>query len=82
MRIRICAPRENKPGNFRLNLPVPLWIARFSFIWKHLPAESRKFEPIAAELVKALKDFKRENGSWNLVEVDKADGSTHVMIRV
>lgn len=82
MRIRIIAPREDKPGNFRLNLPVPLWVARLRFIWKFLPEESRKYEPIAADLVKAMKKFKRENGSWNLVEVDTADGSTHVLIRV
>ena len=42
----------------------------------------REDKPIAADLVKAMKEFKRENGSWNLVEVDTADGSTHVLIRV
>ena len=82
MRRSICAPKEDKPGNFRLNLPVPLWAARFRFIWKFLPEESRKYEPIAMDLVRALRTYKRENGSWNLVEVDTADGSTHVRIRV
>ena len=81
MRISIDAPKENN-GRFRLNLPVPLWICRFGFIWKHLPKESQQFAPIASEVVKALKDYKKENGSWNLVEVQTADNETQVLVRV
>ena len=82
MRISICAPKEGKPGKFRLFLPVPLWVARFRFVWKHLPEESRQYAVIAPELVKAMRKYKRENGSWDLVAVDTADGQTHIRIRI
>lgn len=82
MRIRICAPRENGKGNFRLLLPVPLGIAKWNFIWKHVPEEQRIYAGMASQLVKALKQYKRENGSWNLVEVHRAEDNTHVTIRI
>lgn len=79
MRISIDAPRDNDK-RFRLFLPVPLWIARLRFIWRFLPEESRQYAPVAAELVRVLKMYKRENGSWNLIEVDSRD--THMEIRI
>ena len=82
MRICINAPKGDGEGRFRLYLPIPLWMARFSFIWKHLPEPSRQYAAIAPELVKALRQYKRENGSWNLVEVHTADGEANVVIRV
>lgn len=81
MRISVVAPREDSDKRFRLFLPVPLWIARWRFIWKFLPEPSRQYEPVAKELVRALKQYKRENGSWDLVEVNTTDG-TRVRIRV
>ncbi len=82
MRINVIAPREDGRKDFHLNLPVPLFMAGWSFIWKHLPKESRQYADIAPQLVKALRQYKRENGSWNLVEVHTADGRTRVTIRV
>lgn len=82
MRISIRAPRENGKGTFRLFLPVPLWIARCGFIWKYLPEEQRYWAGMARELVRALKEYKRQNGSWNLVEVQRAEDNTHVTIRI
>ena len=40
------------------------------------------YAPIASELVKALKEYRRRYGSWNLVEVHTADDDTHVTIRI
>ena len=82
MRIRVVAPGKDEGKQFRLFLPVPLGIARWRFIWRFLPQETRQFAPFAAELVRALKQYKRENGSWNLVEVNRADGKTRVEIRI
>jgi hypothetical protein len=82
MRIRVIAPREDPEKQFRLFLPVPLGIARWRFIWRFLPEEARLYAPVAAELVRALKQYKREYGSWNLVEVKTADGKTHVEIKI
>jgi len=82
MRIRICAPRENGKGNFRLFLPVPLGIAKWRFIWNHLPAEQRIWADLAPALVDAIRQYKRENGSWDLVEVHCPKDNTHVTIRV
>ena len=82
MRIRVIAPREDPEKQFRLFLPVPLGIARWRLIWRFLPEEARLYAPVAAELVRALKQYKRENGSWNLVEVNTADGNTRVEIKV
>ena len=82
MKIRIRAPRENGKGNFRLFLPVPLGLAKCRFIWKHLPQEQRFWADIAPHVVEALKQYKRENGSWNLVEVHSADDGTDVVIRI
>ncbi len=82
MRIRVIAPREDTGKTFRLFLPVPLGIARWRFIWRFLPQEARQFAPFAAELVRALKQYKREHGSWNLVEVNRADGRTRVEIKI
>ena len=82
MRIRVIAPREDTDKQFRLFLPVPLGIARWRFIWRFLPEEARRYAPVAAELVRALKQYKREHGSWNLVEVNRADGKTRVEIKV
>lgn len=82
MRIRVIAPREDTDKQFRLFLPVPIGIVRWRFIWRFLPEEARRYAPVAAELVRALKQYKRENGSWNLVEVNRADGKTRVEIKV
>ena len=83
MRITINAPREDKPGRrFRLYLPVPLSLLGWRFIWKHLPEQSRMYAPIASDLVRALKEYRRKYGSWNLVEVHTADDDTHVRIRI
>ncbi len=82
MRIRVIAPREDTGKTFRFYLPVPLGIARWRFIWRFLPEEARRYAPVAAELVRALKQYKREHGSWNLVEVNRADGKTRVEIRI
>ena len=82
MRIRVVAPRENTDKTFRLFLPVPLGIARWRFIWRFLPEGARLYAPVADKLVRALKQYKRENGSWNLVEVNTADGKTRVEIKV
>lgn len=81
MRISVVAPREDSDKCFRLFLPVPLGIAGWSFIWRFLPEQSRMYTPIAKELVRALRQYKRENGSWNLVEVNTTDG-TRISIRV
>ena len=81
MRISVVAPRDESQKNFRLFLPVPLWIARWHFIWRFLPEESQKYAPIAKDLVRAMREYKRANGSWNLIEVDSTDG-TRVRIRV
>ena len=81
MRINVVAPRENGK-TFRLHLPVPLFMAGWSFIWKHLPPESRQYAQIAPDLVRAMRQYKRQNGSWNLVEVETADKRTKVFIRV
>ena len=81
MRIRISAPKDNGK-RFHLYLPVPLFVARWGFIWKHLPEPSRQYAPVASKVVSALKEYKRQNGSWNLVEVQTADGSTTVEIKV
>ena len=81
MRISVVAPREDSDKCFRLFLPVPLGIAGWSFIWRFLPEQSRMYAPIAKELVRALRQYKRENGSWNLVEVNTTDG-TQISIRV
>ena len=81
MRINVVAPRENGKV-FRLRLPVPLFLASWSFIWKHLPPESIQFADVAPQLVKALRQYKRTYGSWNLVEVETADNRTKVVIRV
>ena len=82
MRIRVVASREEAGRQFRLCLPVPLGIARWRFIWRFLPEEAGRYAPAAAKLVRALKQYKRENGSWNLVEVNAADGNTRVEIKV
>ena len=82
MRVSIRAPRENRKGYFRLNLWVPLGIAGWRFIWRFVPEEAKPYTAITAEVVRALKEFKRENGPWNLVEVDSPDNNTHVVIRV
>lgn len=81
MRIKVVAPREDSGKSFRLFLPVPLGIASWSFIWRFLPEQSRIYAPIAKDLVRALRQYKRENGSWNLVEVNTTDG-TRINIRV
>ena len=82
MRIRVIAPREDPEKQFRLCRPGPLGIARWRVIWRFLPEEARLYAPVAAELVRALKQYKREYGSWNLVEVKTADGKTHVEIKI
>ncbi len=81
MRIKVVTPRENGKV-FRLRLPVPLFLAGWSFIWKHLPPQSRQYAAIAPQLVRAMRQYKRTYGSWNLVEVETADKSTNVVIRV
>ena len=79
MRICIDAPRDNNK-RFRLFLPVPLWFARLRFIWRFLPEDIRMYEPAAKEIIRILKEYRRQNGSWNLVEVDSQD--THIRIRI
>lgn len=79
MRICIDAPRDNNK-RFRLFLPVPLWFARFSFIWRIIPEDIRMYEPAAKEIIRILKEYRRQNGPWNLVEVDSKD--THIRIRI
>ena len=82
MRITISAPKESGKGRFNLNLAFPLALVGWRFIWKHLPQESRQYAVIAPQMAKALCEYKRENGSWNLVEVQTADGEAKVLIRV
>ena len=79
MRISIDAPKDDNK-RFRLFLPVPLWFARFRFIWRILPEDIRMYEPAATEIIRILKEYKRQNGPWDLVEVDSKD--THIRIRI
>jgi len=79
MIVKINAPRDNGK-RIRLFFPVPLWLARMKFIWKFVPPEGRQYAEMAPEMIRALQDYKRMYGPWNLVEVDSKDA--HVLIRI
>ncbi len=81
MRISINVPKEDSDGRFRMFLPIPLGLLKMKFLWRHMPPEEQKYAAIAGELVKALRQYKRENGPWDLVEVHSHDGGD-VRIRV
>ncbi|MBR2281373.1 MAG: hypothetical protein IJ863_01985 [Spirochaetales bacterium] len=81
MRIRINEPKENGSRRFRLNLPVPLGLLNLPLTWRFLPPEQKQYQPIAKALVKALKEYRKENGSWNLVEVHTHDNQD-IIIRI
>lgn len=80
MTIRVDTPKENGNGRFRLFLPVPLGLLSTRFALNFIPREYRQYSGAAHALVRALKEYKRLNGSWNLVEVESGD--THVLIRI
>ncbi len=80
MTIKINAPKDDGEKRIKLFLPVPLGLLNIRFIWKYLPPEQRQYQAIARDIVKALKEFKKENGPWNLVEVDAEDAK--VLIRI
>jgi len=81
MTIKINVPKEEGEGRMRFTLPVPLGLLNIPFIWRFLPPEQQKYQSMARELVKALKQFKKQNGSWNLVEVDsKEEGLVRIRI--
>ncbi len=80
MTIRINAPKDDGEKRIKLFFPVPLALLNIPFIWRFLPAEQRQYQGIAGDIVKALKEFRRENGPWNLVEVDSEDAK--VLIRI
>ena len=82
MRITINAPRESGKGRFRLALALPLGIAKWKFIWRHLPEEARKYEDVASKSVQVLKDYRRQYGHWDLVDVYQQDDGTRVRIRI
>ena len=82
MRIQISAPKDSGNGRFNLNFAFPLALLRWRFVWKHLPEGSRQYAVIAPQMMRALRQYKKENGSWNLVEVQTADKETRVLIRV
>ena len=82
MKIMINAPRESGKGRFRLALALPLGIAKWKFIWRHLPQEARMYEDVAAKAVQALRNYRRQYGHWDLVEVYQQDDGTRVRIRI
>ncbi len=81
MTIKIDSRKDEGEGRFRLFLPVPLGLLNIPFVWRFLPPEQKQYQTIAGEIVKALRDFKKKNGSWDLVDVHSADGDV-VVIRV
>ena len=81
MIIKVNAPKEEKEGRIHFTIPVPLSLLQLKFIWRFLPEEQRIYQSMATELVKALKQYKRENGSWILVEVHSHDDA-NVLIRI
>jgi len=82
MKILIKAPRDNGKGYFRLALAVPLGIAKWKFIWRHLPDEARMYADIAGKAVDALREYRRKYGHWDLVDVYQQDDGTRVLIRI
>ena len=81
MTIKINAKKDEGEGRIKLHFPVPLVLLNLGFVWNHLPPEQKKYKPIAKELVRALKEYKRQNGSWDLVNVQTAEGD-EVRIRI
>ena len=81
MTIKINAKKDEGEGRIKLHFPVPLVLLNLGFVWNHLPPEQKQYKPIAKELVRALKEYKRQNGSWDLVNVQTAEGD-EVRIRI
>ena len=82
MKILIKTPRDNGKGYFRMALVVPLGIAKWNFIWRHLPDEARMYAGIAGKAVDALREYRRKYGHWDLVDVYQQDDGTRVLIRI
>ncbi len=82
MKIKVNVKRDDESGKrVRLSLPVPLSILKWRFIWRYVPEESRKYAQMAPQLADALQRYKKEYGSWDLVDVLTHDGDV-VKIRV
>lgn len=81
MKIRVFSPKDDQKKAFRLYLPIPLGILKWRVIWKYAPEETKPYLEFANVLVDAMKEYKRANGGWDLVDISTSDG-TKVNIRI
>lgn len=82
MIIKFAIPSDShKDRIIKFSIPIPITLAGSKLLWKLVPKRIRKFAPCVKDAVKALKQFRRHNGRWNIIDVYSPDGS-HVVIRV
>lgn len=77
MKIKIYDAESKK----KLVFLFPVSAVKWRFIWRYTGAEYKKYYKISKDIYKALKKYVRENGHFDLVDVDSNDGD-RVKIRI
>lgn len=76
MIIRIKQNKSEESKGRNIFFPVPLFVFKWRFVREQLSKELEGFETVVPLLIDALREYKRKNGHWTLVEVDTADGES------
>lgn len=68
--------------NHRFSLWFPLSAIKWRFIWKNIDQENKEidYRKMTSKVYKELKKWKKENGSFTLVDVESKDAIVKITI--